>query len=515
MAAPGKALSRATAWSAVSGTWLLRLLLVLFFLSGISGLIYQVLWLRVLSLVFGVTIFAVSTVLASFMAGLAVGSFGAGKVADRLRNPLAAYGVVEVLIGLTALVTPELILGLQGPYKGLYEATGGAPLLVGGVRIALAFLILLVPTSLMGATLPIVIKSSLMRSEGLSQNVSLLYAVNTFGAIVGAASAGFFLVGSLGIRSTTNVAAAINLLVGLSALLAARFLVGSGEAPAGQTAGVEVAPAEAAPAVPATAQRLVFWAFGLSGFLSLAYEVVWSRALAMFFNSSIYAFTVMLSTVLLGIAVGSWAINPLMRRRWNWMAVFAGLELLVALSAMLSIITLGEMYPITGWMQSVPGLRRILSTDIRFMAVVAFLAIFPPMFLLGMTFPVAARVYAANAADAGRRIGAIYSANVFGAIFGSVVAGFLLVPHLGSQGTLVLLAVGNFLIGVALLWTAPGLAPRLRAAGTAVPLGLLLLLAALAPAMYPNIFAGREEWLRTRPFVPEDSFCAGQTVWYE
>ena len=112
----------------------------------------------------------------------------------------------------------------------------------------------------------------------------------------------------------------------------------------------------------------------------------------MFFNSSIYAFTVMLSTVLLGIAVGSWAINPFMRRRWNWLLVFAVLELLVALSAVLSIVTLSEMYPITGWMQSVPGLRRILSTDLRFMAMVSCLAIFPPMFLLGMTFPVAARI---------------------------------------------------------------------------------------------------------------------------
>src|SRR4051794_27383252 len=224
MAAPSRALPRVQLSSATSGAWLLRLLLVLFFCSGISGLIYQVLWLRILSLVFGVTIFAVSTVLASFMAGLAVGSFAAGKVSDRLRNPLAAYGIAEVLIGLTALVTPELILGLQSVYQALYGALGGSPLLVGGVRIVLAFLILLVPTSLMGATLPIVIKSSLMRSEGLSQNVSLLYAVNTFGAIVGTVAAGFFLVGSLGIRSTTNVAAAINLLVGIAALIAARRL---------------------------------------------------------------------------------------------------------------------------------------------------------------------------------------------------------------------------------------------------------------------------------------------------
>ncbi len=550
MAAPSKALPRAQRASATSGAWLLRLLLVLFFCSGISGLIYQVLWLRILSLVFGVTIFAVSTVLASFMAGLAVGSFGAGKLADRLRNPLAAYGVTEVLIGLTALVTPELILGLQGVYQALYGALGGAPLLVGAVRIVLAFLILLVPTSLMGATLPIVIKSSLMRSEGLSQNVSLLYAVNTFGAIIGAGTAGFFLVGSLGIRSTTNVAAAINLLVGVAALLAARRLASgsqgardggrelqatgrgaravndlldaephvvtrgtNGKVADGVLAAAKPLAPDPRPLTPAL--LVVFWAFGISGCLSLAYEVVWSRVLAMFFNSSVYAFTVMLCTVLFGIALGSYALNPFMRRRWNWVLVFAILELAVALTAVLSIITLSDMYSLTAVLQDTPGIRRVLSTPIRFMAFVSFVAIFPPMFLLGMTFPVAARIYAADAADAGRRIGAIYSANVFGAIFGSVIAGFLLIPHLGSQHSLALLAAGNLLVGLALLWAARGVAPRVRALVALVPLVLLGVVVLRAPDMYANIFAGREQFLRERPFVAEDSFCAGPTVWYE
>ncbi|HZU05170.1 MAG TPA: fused MFS/spermidine synthase [Chloroflexota bacterium] len=514
MAAPTKVLAPAGALAATSGAGLLRLLLVLFFCSGISGLIYQVLWLRILSLVFGVTVFAVSTVLASFMAGLAVGSFGAGKLADRLRNPLAVYGLVEVLIGLTALVTPEAILGLQGLYRGLYELLGGAPLLVGAVRVALAFLILLVPTSLMGATLPIVVKSSLLRSQGLGENVSLLYAVNTFGAIVGAASAGFFLVGSLGIRATTNLAAAINLMVGITALLAARLLVASAVSKPGAAVPAEAAdppasaslrraaaPERAAERPPAAVLRLVFWAFGLSGCISLAYEVVWSRVLAMFFDSSIYAFTVMLSTVLFGIAAGSYAIKPLMERRWNWVAVFGVLELIVALSGVLSIITLGEMYQLIGWLQGLPVASLVLSTPVRFMAFVSFVAIFPPMFLLGMTFPVAARIYAADAADAGQRIGAIYSANVFGAIFGSIVAGFLLVPNLGSQRTLVLLASGNFLIGLTLLWAARRLAPPLRLAGTLAPLALFLLLARLAPSMYPNIFSGR--------------FPGEEVLWYE
>src|SRR5579883_2104290 len=510
MAAPGKALASARSW-AISSSALLRLLLLLFFCSGISGLVYQVLWLRVLSLTFGVTVFAVSTVLASFMAGLALGSYAAGRIADRLRNPLLAYGLTEIGIGGAALLVPPLIFGLQGVYKALYDALGGAPLLVGAVRVALAFLIMLVPTSLMGATLPIIIKSSLLRAEGLSQNVSLLYAVNTFGAIVGTAAAGFYLVGTYGIQATATLAATVNLAVGLAAVVAARLLRPTlAEAPGADARG---APWAATPS--SGAQRLVFAAFALSGCCSLAYEVVWSRVLAMFFNSSVYAFTVMLTTVLFGIAVGSWAITPLMRRRWNWVLVFGLLELMVALAAALSLLTLGQMYPLTGVLQEVRGVRRLLSDDLSFMAVVAFLAIFPPMFLLGMTFPVAARIYAANAADAGRRIGAIYSANVFGAIFGSVIAGFLLIPHLGSQNSLAVLAAGNLLVGLALLAVAHGVRPRARALVALVPLVLLGAVVVRAPNMYATIFEGREQFLRTRPFVAEDSFCAGPTVWYE
>jgi spermidine synthase len=510
MAAPGKALASARSW-AISSSALLRLLLLLFFCSGISGLVYQVLWLRVLSLTFGVTVFAVSTVLASFMAGLALGSYAAGRIADRLRNPLLAYGLTEIGIGGAALLVPPLIFGLQGVYKALYDALGGAPLLVGAVRVVLAFLIMLVPTSLMGATLPIIIKSSLLRAEGLSQNVSLLYAVNTFGAIVGTAAAGFYLVGTYGIQATATLAATVNLAVGLAAVVAARLLRPTlAEAPG---ADAREAPWSATPS--SGAQRLVFAAFALSGCCSLAYEVVWSRVLAMFFNSSVYAFTVMLTTVLFGIAVGSWAITPLMRRRWNWVLVFGLLELMVALAAALSLLTLGQMYPLTGVLQEVRGVRRLLSDDLSFMAVVAFLAIFPPMFLLGMTFPVAARIYAANAADAGRRIGAIYSANTCGAIFGSWAGGFLLIPHLGAQNSLVALALVNTGIGLALLAAAGWPAPVRRGALAAGPLVVLVLLLRLAPNLYPAIFEGREQWLRTRPFVPEDAFCAGKTIWYE
>ena len=305
--------------------------------------------------------------------------------------------------------------------------------------------------------------------------------------------------GTLGIHSTVRLAAAINVAVGLSALLAAGYGAATARGP-GDRANAHL-PRSVAPVQPSTelpgkdsgesaaVGRVVFWAFGLSGCLSLAYEVVWSRMLAMFFDSSVYGFTVMLTTVLCAISAGSAAIAPFIHRRWNWVAVFAGLKLVVAITAVLSILIIGELYSLSSWLQQAAGLQEMLSTPVRFMAFVSFVAIFPPMFLLGMTFPVAARIYATTAADAGQRVGAIYAANVCGAIFGSLIAGFVLV-HLGSQGSLVLLAMGNTLIGLAILWTQRRRLGR-RLAVVVVPLAALGLLLQLAPAIYPTIFRGR------------------------
>ena len=175
-----------------------------FFLSGASGLIYQVAWVRILSLIFGVTVHAVSTVLAGFMAGLALGSFLAGRVAGRLRYPLRAYGVLECLIGLAGVLTPWAFAWLRDAYPAVnasaeslaaglagHAALGGLAFwLPGVVRFLLAFGILLVPTTLMGATLPVMLRSSLVQGQSLGRSVSLLYAINTFGAIAGTLAAG-------------------------------------------------------------------------------------------------------------------------------------------------------------------------------------------------------------------------------------------------------------------------------------------------------------------------------------
>jgi spermidine synthase len=178
----------------------------LLFLSGAAGLIYQVAWVRLLGLAFGVTVYAISTVLAAFMGGLAIGSFFGGRRADMVRRPLRVYGLVELGVGATALLTPWAFRLLQDAYGGLSQVLdpSQAPLLAGGVRAALAFAVLLVPTALMGATLPLAVRGvralhhEANPTRGDAWTMGVLYATNTSGAIVGCLLSGFVLIGRPG-----------------------------------------------------------------------------------------------------------------------------------------------------------------------------------------------------------------------------------------------------------------------------------------------------------------------------
>lgn len=438
-------------------SWLLPLLAVLFLASGFSALMYQVLWTRLLSLVFGVTVHAASAVLASYMGGLALGSLLAGRVGDRAKSPLTWFGLVEIGIGVTAFASPHALDLLQRIYVGLYPALSDSPALLAVGRFVCASAILLVPTMLMGATLPLVVKSSLAGMEGLGTRLSLLYATNTTGAILGAVTAGFYLVANVGIRTSFSVAAAINVAVGLCAVLAARRLAGASR-PGATAAGSEalhdaVAPDASSESTVLTPspRRAVLIVFALSGFVSLALEVVWFRVLVLFLGPTTYAFTVMLAAVLAGIALGSYAIAPLMRRRWDWLAVLAAIEFALAAAALLSFFALTRAYAlvdvVAGWLGVDP--RNHFAVSI----VLSFASIVPATLLMGIGFPIGLRLWASG--DAGgqqvaRHIGVFYSLNVCGAIVGSLGAGFVLLPALGSRGSLLLLA-GLVAFGAALL----------------------------------------------------------------
>jgi spermidine synthase len=446
--------------------WLLLALAVFFFCSGLSALIYQVLWLRMLGWVFGVTIYAASAVWAAFMAGLAIGSYVAGIAGDRVRNPLRWFGATEILIGATAIATPSLLEALQHLYVRFYPSLPDGLAALTMARLLIAFAVLIVPTVLMGATLPLVLKASTFRSSSLAEQVGLLYGSNAAGAIVGTLAAGLYLIPSLGIERTFLVAGGLNFLVGASAVGLSTIARREALAPARVESG------EAAPQEPPLAERrglrLILLVFTLSGVVSLALEVVWFRVLTLFLRPTVYGFSVMLATILAGISLGSYLATPWLGRRIRWMTVVAALELAIGIAIVLSFRPLVYLNQLTSGLA--PSLSRIMPEYLVYPIAGSLLAIFPTALLMGMAFPIGLRLWA-SAGHTAERVGLFYSLNVAGAIVGSLAGGFLLLPRFGSATSLALLAAISFFSGVALLVVARGSAfSRLSigAAGAAV-----------------------------------------------
>jgi len=458
--------------------WLLPALATLFFCSGLSALVYQVLWLRLLGLVFGVTVYAASTVLASFMAGLALGSFAAGRLADRLRRPLLWFAAAECLIALSALATPAALDGLQRAYAVVSPSLPGSVPALTLARFLMSFSVLLVPTALMGATLPLVIRSSLFRIDTLGLRLGLLYGTNTAGAIAGTLAAGLYLIPVLGISRTFAVAAAVNL--GIAATAAALGLrVQTRHRPDGSPVAAAGAPVGESPAwLPRRTRGVVLAVFGISGFASLALEVIWFRSNVLLIRPTVYAFAAMLSTVLAGIAIGSWLIAPLLSRRWNWVAVLAVLEIAAAFTALGSFWTLMRSVDLTA--QVGPWMELVMPAYLTPLFVTSFVTIFPTMLLFGAAFPVGMHLWTLGgpgAADrVAGRIGLFYAVNVVGSILGSLAAGFLLLPLLGARASLVIVCGLVVASGLLVLLVAPGVSRRsalASAGGVAVTFALV------------------------------------------
>ena len=439
------------------------------FLSGASALIYQLLWLRLLGLVFGVTVHAASTVFASFMAGLALGSYAAGRFAPRIRRPLLWFGVAEWGIAITALLTPYALEGLQLLYGSLHHAAPTSMTALTTARFATAFLALIVPTSLMGATLPIVMKSALARSPNTASGFGALYAANTAGAIAGALTAGLLLIPVAGIRRTFVAAAAANLVVGAMALVMG--LRAQGPAlPAGTDRG-----AAAPDPISTAARHVVLGVFALSGFTSLALEVVWFRVNVLVLRPTVYAFAIMLATVLAGIAVGSALMAPFLRRRRDWVTILAMLEFVIAIAGLSSFAALEKAPDLVARGQNV---LTWLPDYLVPLVVTSLVTIFPAMVAMGAAYPVGLQLWqsgSTGADSAVRRIGTFNAVNVTGAIAGSLAAGFLMLPLLGSRATLISLSSATAAGALLLLVVSRAPLPRRALVGAAGLLALGLL----------------------------------------
>jgi spermidine synthase len=409
-------------------------LCLLFFLSGACGLTYQVLWLRLLALVFGVTVHAASTVLASFMAGLALGAVVAERLSKR-GDALRIFALLEAGIAVSALATPALLALAATAYRPLSAAFPDSLAILTVARFVCSSAVLLVPTVLMGATLPVLSTAPVVRASSATR-LGALYAVNTAGALAGALTTGYVLIGGIGIQRTFYLAAAANLIVAAGAWWLSGVPVASPSAtsPAAHGSPPLASTANATDAVSATPARTVFLVMAASGFAALALEIVWFRVLVQFLPATTYAFTTMLATVLAGIAAGSALAARHLARPGRWFERLGAVQGATSVVVLLSLAFLGVTYA-AGWRTS--GLTQAAAA-----------AILPASLLMGYAFPLALALWSR---DAGRPMGRLYSANVLGGIAGAVVGGFVLLPLLGSRRSLIVLAALYLVTGLAIL----------------------------------------------------------------
>ena len=477
-------------------------LLVFFFLSGISALIYQIAWVRQASLTFGVSIYAYSAVLTAFMIGLALGSYLMGQWIDNRERPLRTYALVEIGIACLAALSPFMLTSLNGLYAAFNHAFQPALGWLTLLRLVLSIVVLTPTTFLIGATLPLMSRLYATREGRVGSDVGRLYLVNTAGGALGCLLAGIFLIRLLGLRETIFLAATLNLLVAAGALLLARFATGearvqppaaSYQAPVASDEPVPSKRGQRAIPPPPTLSRgalqYVAAGYALSGFAALGYEVTWARILYIHTLHAVYSFSLMLTIFLSGLAVGSALGTWWLRRHRATLGHFGALQLAIGALAVVVLLVFARLPSL-----HIDGLFGGYS--VAYELAISAITLFPPTFFMGVLFPVVGSLYTRERTrDVGLRIGTVNALNTLGAIIGSLAAGFVLIPLLGLRNTTLLLAGVNLALGSGALWLAARNQPILRWATWPI-LGLPLVAAAvMPPGLYLGSYADEAEYL--------------------
>lgn len=461
---------------------LILIVSLLFFLSGLAGLIYEVVWAKHLSLFLGNTAQAHTIVLATFMGGLALGYFVFGNVADRTKSVLGLYGWMEISIGLLAAWFPSALDFLGSFYIALLSRFGlGSPLAL-FAKFLLTVLLLLLPTTLMGGTLPVLSRLAVRSLGETESRVGWLYFVNSLGAVFGSILAGFVLIPWLGLNLCIIAAAIVNFLVGTGALVLRPLEKRERGAPTPLLVRE--------PSYTPWQIRIAVLGIALSGAAALIYEIAWIRLLSLVLGSSTYSFSLMLSAFISGIALGSLAVTSRWCGRFEPYSLFALSELAVAVSIILTLpfyerlpfyfALIGNLLvrtPQTFWLHEL----------IKFLA--CFLLMLLPTFFLGMTLPLASQIAARSLRRVGKDVGNVFAANTLGTIVGASAAGLILLPSLGLKRLIELGASANLLVGAFVLWSGPYLERKTKALISGVGLSLFAFYLYLYPSWDKNILS--------------------------
>jgi spermidine synthase len=460
-------------------------ILVCFFFSGAAGLIYQVAWGKALGLVFGHTAYAIATVLAVFMAGLAAGSAYLGRWKQSHAEPLKLYAWIELGVAATGALSLLGLAGVRSLYFAAYPAIHEIKPLLLALRFLGAGLVLFLPTFLMGGTLPILVRGVTGKSKELGSHVSRLYWVNTLGAVAGTIFAGFILLPALGLRLTIACAVALNLLAGLVAQQISRRASNEGA----EISGAEPTSSnESTEDLPQVGILFLLIVFGFVGTTAIAYEICWTRLLATILGSSTYAFTLMLATFLGGIVLGSFLFGRWVARgREVTFVTISRTQTWTGLAALLFLAFFKQLPTI------VPPILRATHGTFGGLVLAQFvtsgLAMLPAAAVFGFNFPAVVVLVTAKVrkAEQSATVGVAYAANTIGAIGGAIFTGFWLVPMLGSFRVLALTAGINLILAIALV--LPSAQRHVKSLVVNAVLVLLVAIGGFSPLFYNSALA--------------------------
>ena len=424
---------------------------ILFFLSGFTALVYQIIWMRQLSLFFGSDVYATTITLGTFMGGLSLGSYISGLVGDNLKKPILVYGIIEILIAISAAMFPLVIFGMDGIFRSIYQDYFFDQSLIYHLfRFLISILTLLIPTIFMGATLPLLIREFADKKNTLGEKVAFFYSINTLGALIGTVVAGFVLIQIAGIKISTTIMIITNLAIGFLAIIFNYIKPNRNLDLDSKNSNLQD---QKVISYKFESNYILFSTF-LTGMGALALEVVWTRILVKSFSGTTHSFSIMLACFLLGIFLGSKKISKELNNNNYPIITLFKLQLWLAASvALLAPITYlaPNIFGNLTWVLTSFTKGNFAVSSIAAQFFVASLLIMVPTTLLGASFPVAVKTYIYNFKFRARGTGNVYAFNTLGAVIGSFLGGFILLPNFGTRFSLIVIALLFFISAFVLI----------------------------------------------------------------
>lgn len=478
-------------------------LLLLFFLSGFSYLSFEIAWVRQATLTFGVSIYAYSAVLTAYMGGMALGGFLIRKWADRVSNPLRLFAFLQLALAGLGLLTPYILELTTATYSFLAKSLTPSSTTLMILRLALSIIPLTLPTLCIGASFPLIGRAYTHQDGQIGSDLGHLYAVHTTGSVAGCLLTATIFIRMFGLRETISLASFISLIAAVAALrLGERLTASASSGPSSgrrrkvsQKSAIESHKPEDILEKPDNhrSSQFILWAYAITGFISLAYEVVWARLISLYTVGAIYSFSIMLAIYLAGLVLGSLAGTWVVRRWKASLQIFGLLEMSIGVLAIGGLFVFHQLANL--------ALEDIFSqysvgAEMAFEGLLSTITLLPVTCLLGGLYPVASSLYTSEQHKViGQKVSLLNALNTTGSIFGSLLAGFVILPILGLQNSIAILAVLNVIIGIAAIWLFSRKVVWARAISTGLVTICILVGAALPGPKYLGYWKNQESLL--------------------